>query len=348
MRSSTLLVLPLLASILCGAGASAQQAPLVPASGATAPLLRLDVVADDRAGTPSSGLEQQDFTLLDNKVPQPITAFRMISGGQAPVEVTLVVDALNILFTNLARENEELAKFLRANEGHLAQPTSLVVFSENGLQVLGGPTRDGLALANSLSKFDFTLRTIRRSQGFYGAEDKFSLSLNALRQLTVNEATRPGRKIVVSISPGWPLLSGPGVQLDNKQQQQLFSTIVSLSTQMRQAEMTLDSVDSLGVEEPLGRVTYYKDFVKGVSKPDQVAVGDLALQVLATQSGGLALNSTGVVQLLQQCVADSESYYQLSFQAAPAERRDEYHHIEVKVAKPGLTARTREGYYAEP
>jgi hypothetical protein len=39
-----------------------------------------------------------------------------------------------------------------------------------------------------------------------------------------------------------------------------------------------------------------------VSEPSQVNPGNLALQVLATQSGGLALNmSNDVASLLQKC-----------------------------------------------
>jgi hypothetical protein len=94
---------------------------------------------------------------------------------------------------------------------------------------------------------------------------------------------------------------------------------------------------------------YYQDFLKGVSKQSQVNVGDLSLQVLAVQSGGLALASDNdVASLLQKCLADTEAYYELSFVPAPADHRDEYHNLLVQVAKPGLTARTRTGYYAEP
>jgi hypothetical protein len=71
--------------------------------------------------------------------------------------------------------------------------------------------------------------------------------------------------------------------------------------------------------------------------------------VLAVHSGGLVLTSSNsVVDELQQCVADGSAYYEVSFNGTPAERRDEYHSIDVKVAEPGLTARTLQGYYAQP
>jgi hypothetical protein len=71
--------------------------------------------------------------------------------------------------------------------------------------------------------------------------------------------------------------------------------------------------------------------------------------VLAVQSGGLVLSSANdVASLLQQCLTDSAPYYEISFDPSPGAKADEYHHLEIKVAKPDLTARTRQGYYAQP
>ena len=346
MRIQKLALLPILGSLLYAAAASGQQLDLAQHA-ASAPI-RLDVVATQSSGAPVADLQQRDFTVLDNKAPQPITSFKVVAGPQAPVEVTIVIDALNISYLNLGRESEEVTKFLRANGGQLAHPTALVIFGEQGFQVLSGATKDGNALSSALAGYDFKLRTIRRSQGIYGAEERFQISVGALRLLAQRETTRPGRKIVLWVSPGWPLLSGPGIQLDWKQDQRIFDTIVDLSTQMREANLTLYSIDSLGVDEPLGRVTYYQAFLKGVSKPQQIAVGDLSLQVLATQTGGLVLNSTAVAELLEKCVSDTQVYYELVFAASPAEQRDEYHHVQVQLATPGLTARTRDGYYSQP
>ncbi len=332
--------------LLVAAIAPAQQ--IAPTQQIPNPQIKLAVVVTPGSGAPVAGLRQQDFTLLDNKVAQPITSFQAVTGQAAPVETVVVVDALNIAFLGLGREQSEIAGFFRANGGHLTLPTALVIFSENGLEVLGGPTHDGAALAKALDGYKFTPRTLRRSQGFYGAEDRFQVSLRGIEQLVASEAPRPGRKLVLWISPGWPILSGPGVQLGAAQQDRLFQGIVQMSARLREARVTLYSIDSIGVGEPLGRTSYYQAFQNGVKNRNQVALGNLSLQVLAVQSGGLALSSTGVAGLLAKCVADASAYYELSFNALPAEKHDEYHHIEIKVAEPGMVARTRQGYYAEP
>ena len=75
----------------------------------------------------------------------------------------------------------------------------------------------------------------------------------------------------------------------------------------------------------------------------------MALGVIATQSGGLALDSSkDIAAQLQECIADAVVYYEISFVPPLSDRPNEYHQLEVHVAKPGLTARTRQGYYTQP
>ena len=337
-----LLVTPL----LCTSVLFAQQN--IPPTSAPESRIDLDVVVTPKSGPPVADLQQQDFTIFDNKTPRQITSFRAFSGSQDPVHVILVIDAVNAGYENIAYERGQIDKFLRANGGRLAQPMTLAFFTDTGTQIQQGFSTDGNGLSDSFDQYAVGLRNIRRSSQ-YQASDRFQLSMNALREIAGQEANLPGRKMILWVSPGWPLLSGPGIQLDSKQQNQLFATIVGLSTQLRQARMTLYSVDPLGSSEGVGRTFYYQDFLKGISKPGQVSVGDLSLQVLATQSGGLALSSSNdVVSLLQKCLADTEAYYEMSFDTAPADHRDEYHNLVIQVEKPGLTARTRTGYYAQP
>jgi VWFA-related protein len=124
---------------------------------------------------------------------------------------------------------------------------------------------------------------------------------------------------------------------------------VAVSTQLRQARVTLYNVSPIGAGESVFRASYYQEFLKGVSKPGQVSIGNLGLQVLAVQSGGQAFESTNdIAGALQNCLADAVPYYEISFASAQAEKPDQYHQIEIKVAKPGLLARTRQGYYAQP
>ena len=311
----------------------------------------LDVVVTQKSGPPVSGLQQQDFKLLDNKAPQAITSFEALGGSRAPIEIILVVDAINTGYENVAYERDQLEKFLQIDGGRLAHPTTLAIVTDTGNQMQEELTNDGNALVAALNEQTIALRTIRRSAGFYGAAERLQLSLQALGRLAAYEAQRPGRKLVLWVSPGWPYLSGPATEdlLDEKQQRQIFADIVGLSTELLRARVTLYSVDPLGTSDIGTQTFYYQTFLKGVSKPSQAEPGDLALQVLAAQSGGLVLNSSNdIAAQLQKCLADTQTYYELSFEPQVSKLSDEYHHLEIQIARKGLTARTRQGYYAQP
>jgi VWFA-related protein len=344
-RLGLILVVPL----LCPASALSQQdSPSTPPGTS---MIYLDVVVTPKSGQPVSGLQQQDFTVLDNKAPQTINSFRAFRAREAPMEVVLVVDDVNTGLQIIGYERSEIDKFLRTDGGHLAYPTALAFLTDSGIKVQENFSNEGNALSSSLDKYPLGLHSILRSGGIYSAVERFQVSMDALFQLATREAARSGRKIILWVSPGWPILSGPSVeqQMDSKQQQQIFSDVVKLSTLLRQGGITLYSIDPLGTADFAGRAFRWEAFVKGISKPSQADYGNIALQVIATQSGGLALTSSNDISaLLQQCLADTQTYYELSFDPPVADQRDTYHHLEIRLAKPGLTARTRQGYYAQP
>ena len=319
-RVSTLL----LPSLFCIATAVAQQ-PVSPAANDST--IHLDVAVAPKSGEPVADLRQQDFTILDNNTANPITSFKAVVGASTPVEVVIVIDAVNTTYENIAYERQEISKFLRANGGHLAYPTTLAVITDTGSKMQQSFSSDGNAIDKSLSDYTIGLRDLRRSAGFYGATERLQLSLNAISQLVGYEAPHPGRKVILWVSPGWPILSGPHIQLDQKQQDFIFNNIVQLSAEMRKARITLYSLDSLGVNESLLRANYYQDFLKGVKKPGQTSFGNLSLQVLAVQSGGLALNSSGLAQIMQKSLDDCKTFYEVTIQPLPAENRDEYHAV---------------------
>jgi VWFA-related protein len=336
------------------------QQPVPPAGGDRH--ITLDVLVTNKSGKPVTGLQQQDFTLLDNKQPQKILSFEAVDKSEAgaaqksaatadpPVEIILLSDEVNTAFTRVAYEREQIEKFLQENGGQLPRPVSLAFLSDAGLKMSNITTQDGKALAADLSHNEAGLRSINRSQGVYGADDRIGLSLKALQQLADYETPRPGRKLVIWISPGWPFLSGPRIELSSKQQQGIFAQIVGISDSLRRARITLDSIDPLGTSDAGGFQTfYYEEFVKGVKKPNQTQIGNLGLQVIATQSGGRVLNSSNdVTGEIATCVADANAFYTITFEGLPGDGPNEYHALEIKLDKPGLKAFARTGYYAQP
>ncbi len=310
--------------------------------------ITLDVVANDKSGKPVTGLQQQDFTIFDNKQPREIVSFQATNGSDSG-EITLVIDSVNTSFTRVAYERDQIKRFLQRDGGKLAHPVSIAFFSDAGVKMRDDASRDGNALVEELDQNKNALRSIPRSQGYYGAVDRSQLSLRALSEIAGYQAKRPGRKMMIWVSPGWPLLSGPNMQLSARDEQGIFNTIVATSTQLRQSRVVLYSVDPLGTREGLSRENYYEEFLKGVRAKNQAQIGDLSLQVLAYQSGGRVLDgSNDLSGEIESCVRDANASYVLSFDSVPADGPDEYHAIEVKIRQRGLKAQTRSGYYAQP
>jgi len=333
-----------LISLLCVCGLGLAQAP------APDRRITLDVVVTDKSGKPVSGLGQQDFTLLDNKQAQRILSFAAAQPSDPPVQAILVVDEVNAGFSAVSFARSQIEKYLQRDDGRLPFPSSLAFFTDAGLQMGQVTSQEGKDLAAELDQKQAGLRTITRSQGIYGADDRVGISLSALADLAEYETPRPGRKLVIWISPGWPFLTGPRLQLSGKEQKTVFARIVAMSDMLRRAGITLYSIDPLGTADAgASRNYYYEEFVKGVKRPNHVQIGDLALQVLAVQSGGRVLNSNNdVAGEIAADVADARSFYVLTFEGLRGDGPDEYHSLEVKLGKPGLKALTRAGYYAQP
>jgi VWFA-related protein len=311
--------------------------------------IRLNVHVAPKSGPEEIGLQAQDFTVLDNKAAQPILSFKAIAANQEPVKVILLIDAVNTDFSRVAYTREQVQKFLKSNQGQLEYPTAIAVLTDRGTQIQKEFTNNGNLLSSSLDHDTIGLREVTRNSGIWGANERVDISLRAVREVIAYASSLPGRKILLWISPGWPLLSGARVQLDAKQQNQIFSSVVAFSTELQQSNVTLYSVNPLGVDESIFRADYYQDFVKGVTNSKQTDLADLSLQVLSVQSGGLALNgSNDIVGGLKTCFADVQSWYEITVPVSRAEQRNEYHQLEIKIDKPGLVARTRDGYYAQP
>ncbi len=330
-------------------GTAAAQENLSPAASVNEPL-KLNVVVTHASGEPVADLPGNAFTVLEDGQPQPVSGFKAVSGKEAATAVFLVLDAVNIRYSQLSYARQQIETYLKAGGGHLQLPTSLILVSDTKTETTGLST-DGNGLSSVLENKVIGLRVLTRSAGFYGAEERLDISLKALQEVIARAGETPGHKIVIWVSPGWPLLSGPGVELSARQEQGIFNDVVRYSTALHRADVTLYSVDPLGAQEGVLRTFYYQNFLKGIRKPSEAVLGDLGLQVLAVQSGGLALNSNNDIGLLiKKATSDTHAEYQLTLPpaTAPAAGNSGYHSVEVRLADPGLKARTDQGFYTLP
>jgi VWFA-related protein len=345
---------------------SPQPSPVAPA--AAQGRIHLDIVVTDKSGKPVSGLDLKDFTLLDNNQPAKILAFQAIDGSvqnaEPPVEVILLLDTVNLpiqMVSNNMRQvasgpsglsfqivsiaRKQITNFLLQNGGHLAQPVSLFILTSQGLDLQHQPLLDGNELAAEASQRDNKLRAFAASAGMHGAVENYQFSVQMMKVIAREEAKKPGRKLLIWAGPGWPLVDSSFWGMTNADQKTLFDTIAQLSTRLREARISVYNVSpGTDVASP-----QYENFLKGVKTADKANSANLALKVLAVQTGGNIFGpDNDMTAQINRCVQDAQAFYTLSFDPPHADRPNEYHDLKVLVDHPGLTVRTSTGYYNQP
>lgn len=335
--------------------------PLAPLS-ATDPLVRdglfsIDLVASDLptadvaaanvAGNAVSDLAPGDFTLLDNGQPARIRTLHNSLAAQEPApELIFVLDAVHLSSQQLSQTEHAIAHFLRRNSGRMDSPCFVYRFTRQGLYSFTESselTRDGNRLAQEVEQHQFprTMWTSGRKDlsDLLNAEagsEPIRLSLRALGSIAIDQRDIRRRKVVLWIGPGWPVDGG---YLG-------FDEATELSTRLREARITLDNLNAWPGP---GWSFHNLDYLEAPRSQKEMQPARLALQAMATQTGGLVLGSSGDLDGdIERCVEAERSYYTLTFNPPHTDRMDEFHDIRVQVARRGVTVRATTGYYNEP
>ena len=354
-------------------------APPLPGTGGEQGIIKLDVVATDKAGNPVSGLEQKDFTVLDNGQPSSILAFHGFDGSTVKAnpaaEVILFLDSLRIPKKMAKFEREEVERFLRQNGGHLSRPTSVYGISESGPWRVKEPSGDGNVLADELAQGK-EVRWVGLSNG--GPQNMVisrnrpvndslgsasflkmypvNVALEAVSNIAVAARRRPDRKILLWIGPGCCIgsgayLDGPSKKDDRKK---IFDMVYWVSTLFREAHVTIYSFS-----EGEGHSVTNQDYTASLDGPKSAADASwmsVYKKVLAIQSGGRVLTPNPklegetyeLMNQINDVVRETDIFYMLSIDASHADHPDEYHELKVEVDRPDFTARAKTGYYDQP
>jgi len=327
------------------------QAATPQASAPTPARISLDVLVTDKAGKPIPELEPTDFTLLDDGQPRKVLSFRRTDGivgnkFDPPTEVIIVLDSVNMAYQAVTQLRLQLQKFLRQNSGRLTQPTSIFIFGSEGLHVQPAPSKDGNAMAAMLDTAVGTMRSRNTAAGDYGLAEQFTTSIQTLKGIAENEARKPGRKLLVWLGNGWPLLDSPKFIKSNEGEQRHFQNIVEVSRKLREARITIYGVYTLNSASDQ---LLYEAYLKPVRDFHHADAANLSMQVLARQTGGRVMPPTNdIAGQIDGCIADIGPYYTLTFALPPATGPNEYHELKVQLSQPGFTSRTTSGYYNQP
>lgn len=304
----------------------------------------------DKAGHPIGGLGVDDFKLLQDGREEKILKFGAVDAAHSaadPAEIQIIIDAMNAGPVIVAQERDGVSAFLKQNEGRLEYPTSVWALENEGLKRIGGPSRDGAALLAALEGSKSPLRVLDRSAGVWGDVERSDEAIKVVKQMIAPDARPKGRRLVLFISPGWPLL----LNYEVYDRSWLFKDIVQIANGLRESRITLyalapSNFNTLLPHSASENFFAYDGFLKPVRKVSDAQYANLSLQVLSEHSGGLVMSEgNDVTGEINRALQDAGTYYTLSFERAPDHGRPEYHEIRVTVGKPRVKVRTTAGYY---
>lgn len=319
-------------------------------------LVKLYVVVTDAKGAPVLGLTKSDFTVLEDNQTQNVVDFQIPptstdaskkSAIEAPRAI-LLLDELNTSFDSISFARNYLHKFFKQNGGKLEQPTLFVALTGNGLVMLHDYTSDGMALDQALHQHKTLVDYQLRNNGGIGRVDRLNLALAALQQITASTKDIPTDKALVWIAPGFSTIGQ--MNLDHNMQVGIYGLVQNISDQLFRSHITIYSVDPRGASavRAYGNVWFqhFSDMATGVNA---ATLANLDLRSLVMQTGGKVFyGKDDIDHELEQAFQLGNAFYTLQYSSPNTGSGGSLRTIQVKVDRPGVTAHTREGYYALP
>ncbi len=245
-----------------------------------------------------SGLAREDFEVLDDGKPQPLTVF---SASVLPITVIVMLDTSGSMTGNIEVLKAGAEQFfLRLFKGDRAR---LGVFNDK-IQLVSPLTGDRDTLIASLPDVDFGNGT--------RLYDALAAGLNELVGIE-------GRKVVLVFTDG-----------DDTASKMRFTTVLD------RAQVEEVMVYAIGLA---GETLSYGRPMR--TRPDR------SLKKLAGETGGGYFELSQTDQLTStftRVALELHSQYALGFQQVA--RDGKVHLLEVRVKKPGMTARARKSYVA--
>ena len=321
----------------------------------TSKLAFLDVTVLDKKNRPVvTGLTQDDFAITQDRQPQRIFSFEGpdvheavavspddgAAGKAAPTAI--VLDRLNSQFSEFAYSLICVRRFLLAQPEELNSPTELMLLGNRSFELLHSYTRSRAELLDVLNHLAPALPYKVGAEWF---RERFVQSIDALREIALQNEGMPGRKNVLWIGPGVGLRVDSLVGDYSKMKWYVHDTTNAL----------VDARISLFVIYPgLGGAGI--DFSNLYLNPDHPSLGlgvddpfaaEMGFAAFANETGGAVLHNNNYVDLsMKQAESYGTSFYTLTYRPPDVPADGRFRRVTVTMRDPKLHAVTKVGYYA--
>jgi VWFA-related protein len=336
-------------------------------------LIDLNVIAMDSHGQPVTDLSQDDFKITDAGKPQQIVFFRhydskLISappaspnefsnrrGGNIARATVIFFDLLNEAFATRGTAASQLVKYLQSME----KPDYLFLYLltvDGRLYAVHGVPDASTPDASSQEPWtrqikpllDDALREVTRVRPVdVDVAVRVQLTFRELEELGVELSRIPGRKNIVWITDGVPVVLGP-VRSDTGDFVDFTPLIRALSDAMDRSGISLYPVRQVMLGSP-DAVPDYPDASEGRGATPRSGIGSLdTVDQFAGLTGGRPDAGKDIGAAIQQAMNDVRTSYQIGYDP-PAKNWDgKFHKLRVTCTRKGVRIQAKTGYYAFP
>jgi len=271
----------------------------------------------DADGHIVTGLTQDDFTVVEDGIPQKIRFFAHDS--QLPLSIGLIIDASGSQGKFVKEHQKDIEVFLH----RVLEPSdqAFALCFGNHLRLVSDTSSSVSALMDAVRSFD--KGNMEFPEIGPKEERELGTALYDAVFFSITEklaAVRQRRKVLLVFSDGE----------ENSSEHDL-----------------LDAIEAAQNNDVLIYAIRYTELKHGkMDARDRYGVR--ALDHLTTQTGGKTFDfhETKLKQDFSEIAGDLRSFYDLAYQSTNPTRDGTYRKVVIKTTRPGLTVRARAGYYA--
>ncbi len=298
-------------------GVTPGQQKTAPPIQVTTGFVHLVATVTDRRHNFITNLDQGDFKILEDGVPQQIKYFGRET--DLPLRIALLLDTSNSIRQRLQFEQDAAIDFLNSVIRRGLDDRAFLMTFDNEPEVIQDYTGD----------LDLLTKAIRdqRAGGGTALNDAICMAADKLAKAPMPKGPGPEvRRVLVVISDGDDNLSDHALSDAIEAAIRAEASIYAISTNTEWLTTDTDSPRKFHIE-----------------------AGDKVLEQFAEQSGGRVFYPYRVEDLAQSFMdigAELRSQYFFAYAPTNSQMNGQYHKIEVDTNRKGLVVRTRKGYYA--
>jgi len=268
-------------------------------------LVSLNVSVTDGGGKYITDLEQAHFEVFEDGARQNITFY---SRKQQPIALAVLLDTSNSMEDKMATAQEAAVGFAkRLQQDDVAE----VIDFSSQVRILQGFT-------NNAAELEKAIRSTR-ADGSTALYNAIYISLKELKKIKARTEDEIRRQAIVVLSDG-----------DDTSSLLPYEEVLDLAKRSETAIYTI----GLREQRETGRASFKE--------------AEYVLKQLAQETGGRSFFPTSVHELpkiYEQISQELSTLYSVAYSSRNPSRNGAWRRIVVRLARPGLLARTRQGYY---